>query len=711
MVTKPINRNAVAAILEPRSIAVLGASRDPHKRGFQAINTLQTEGFPGSIYPVNPGEEEILGLHCWASVAEINRPIDLALITTPGPIATQLLHECAAAGVRGAVIVAAGFAESDGHGQRLQEKLISASESDGIRFVGPNTNGVYNASNGLNLVGAPDIPAGSIAVLSQSGNIFLTIMLEAQRLTHVGFSFYVGIGNEADLGFADFLTFASDDASTSCVLVYAEGFKDGRAVLEAARIAAAKKPLVALKSGRTEIGKVAVRSHSAALAGAAEVWDSALSQAGIYVVPRLDMLLPVADALATSPVFKEPGVAIVSDGGGPATLAADRLDAMGLEVPELSEQTRSELARVLPPAAALRNPIDVAGAADASPAVLADVLEIVARDHSASAILVAGIFGGYAERFSADLEKPESEAGCRFGKIREYSGKPIIVQSAYAGNNTTPLKKLRAASVPVHASVDVAVTCLEALYRRGQYLATYEARSDLRLVRSRAPNNGRARLLSEPTARKLLESHGIDTGAWTLAASDRDAGQAAVDFDCPVALKIASADVEHKSDSGGVHLGIRSADQARTSYRAILRDVAASAPTAQLEGVLVVPMAEEGVELFVGVHGDPALGPVIAVGLGGRNVEALKAVSFRALPLSRLEAAEMLATSPTNELLNGWRGGPAADREALVDLLMAVSALVLGDPLIDQLDLNPVIAHAEGFDLVDVRIALTGDTN
>jgi acetate---CoA ligase (ADP-forming) len=695
----------ITALLRPRSVAVIGASSDPLKRGYQAIRRLQEDGFPHPIYPVNPKDDEILGLRAYPDVEAIDGEVDLALLVTPAPSVPDLLHACGRKGVRAAVVIAVGFGETGEEGRTLEEEAAAAASQHGIALVGPNTNGVFTLPARMNLVGAADVPEGRLALVCQSGNMGLSLFTDAAAMGSVGYSSYVGIGNEAGVRYHELLPHLGDDPDTGAVVMYAEGFRDGRAFLAAATQLTPRKPIVLYKAGRTEAARRSALSHTGAIAGRPEVADALLRQAGIEVVERSDELLPVSEALLRQPPVRRGRVAVLADGGGHATIAADALGRLGLVLAEVSDVTRQRLADLLPAAASTRNPVDVAGGTDRDPSLFAACVECLLADDAVGGVLCVGLLGGYGIRFSGDLAAGEEAAARSMAQQARDAGKPLVVQSAYAHHRPRAHQLLREAGVGVHASVETAVRCLAALARRGTFLASAADRSTLE-VPSRAAASSR-RALTEPVGRDLLLRHGLDVGAWELATNAEAAADAAEQLGGAVALKVVAPEVVHKSDVGGVELDVRGGDEARTAYRRIVERVRAAQPTARLEGVLVTRMAPPGLELLVGATTDPTFGPIVTVGSGGTAVEVLGDAAFRAVPVTRTEVHELLDELAVSAMLDGHRGSAAVDREAIVDLVVAVSDVLRAEPGIVELDLNPVIAHPDGLDLVDVRVVTT----
>jgi acetyltransferase len=704
-------------ILDARSVAVVGASRDEKKRGYLAVKALIESRFEGSVYPVNPHEETILGLPCYRTVLDIENHVDLALITTSADSAPAIVEECGRKGVAGAVIVAGGFGEIGARGKRLQEEIVAIAARHGMRLVGPNTSGMINVHSGLNLVGLNEVPKGDIALLSQSGNMALHLITEAHLKSQKGFSYYVGVGNEADIKFHEYLEFLSGDPNTRAILMYVEGMSDGRRFLQQAYKTSREKPIILLKSGRSEKGGRSIGSHTGALAGISEVARTAFTRAGIVTVEHSDELFPAAEALASLPPIRNNRVAILADGGGHAAIAADVLSDHGVEIPELAKATREKLARVLSGNASLHNPLDLAGSADADPGVFADCARILLESRQIGGLLIVGLFGGYGFRFSERLRFVEEDAAHRMGKLIRETNKPIVLHSLYKFARPHSHDLLRYYGIPVFDSVDVTCKCIAVLSQYGRYLGTYRHRTSFvfhwgskakrggEKILGQAAAEGRSALL-EHEAKQLLRLHGASVSDDRLARTADEAVSMAAEAGCPVALKICSPDILHKSDADGVRLGLSGKKQVADAFTAILKRAARYRQDGDIRGCIVSPMAGPGVELIVGTKIDPQFGPVIMFGAGGILVELLRDVVFRVLPISRNAARQMLTELRAAPLLNGIRGRPPVDIDALVDLLTTVSELVESYPRIQEMDFNPVIAHEKGLTVVDARVLL-----
>ncbi len=704
-------------LFDARSVAVVGASRDEKKRGFQAIKTLLEGKYEGEIYPVNPKEDRVLGLHCYSSLEEIEEPVDLVLITTPAKTIPGILEQCGKKGVSGAVIIAGGFGELGADGKKLQDQMVQVANDQGVRLVGPNTSGMISVHSNMNLVGLSHIPRGDIALISQSGNMALALITEAELKSQKGFSYYVGVGNEADLKFHEYLQFFTQDPKTRAIIMYVEGMSDGRKFLQQAYKTTVEKPIVLLKSGRSAKGAKSAGSHTGALAGLSEVARIAFRRAGITNIENSDELFPVAEALANLPPIRNNKVAVLADGGGHATIATDLLTDLGVEIPHLKKSTREELEKVLSPNASLVNPIDVAGSTDADPSVFAECARILLDDDNIGGLLVVGLFGGYGIRFAEKLKFMEEDAAHQLGKLVKKSGKPILVHSLYTFAHPHSLDLLRYYNIPVHDSVDIACKCISSLSEYGQFLDSHhrrhsfvfnwghKANDEATVMINGAYGEGRNSLL-EHEAKQLLHLHNAPVQQDLVATSGEEAARLGKDIDGPVVLKIVSPDILHKSEAGGVRLGITSVKEARAAYSEIMKSAKAYKPDADIRGCLVSPMAPGGMEVIIGTKIDQQFGPVIMFGIGGIFVEVLKDVVFRVLPITKRAARRMISEIKSYPILKGFRGKPPVDQNALVELLMTVSEIIEAYPQIHEIDLNPVIVRDNGLSIVDARIIL-----
>ena len=599
-------------------------------------------------------------------------------------------------------------------GKALEEETLAQAKAHGIRLIGPNTNGIFNLHHRMNLVGVRDAEAGNIAIVSQSGNMMLALVTEAQRRRQLGFSTFIGVGNQLDVRFHEYLEYFGEDENTAVPVFYVEGFKNGRRFLDVAREVTPRKPVVVYKSGRTEAGQASASSHTGSLAGSFDLTRDLLRQAGVTVVEQSDKILSVAEGLSLLPPAGGDRIAILADSGGHGTITADALMESGLRLAEISDETRAALTEILPAQASLANPVDVAGGTDDNPAVFGDCTRILLEDPGVDLLMIAGMFGGYAVRFAESLGEAEIETSARIGELVRKHGKPVVVQSLYATHKPEPLRVLREAGVPLFIWPENAVHCAAECVRYGAArrrlrdhppVAAGPARAEAAAIIEKARAEGRGALFDHE-AKDLLAAYGVGVPKGVLIQDDADITAAETFGDRLLAMKIVSQDILHKSDAGGVKLNVRGDDAIRAARGEILANARAYDSEARIEGVLCTPMAEAGVEVIIGVVQDPIFGPVMMFGLGGIFVEVLKDVAFRAIPMSRADAHEMLDQIASRKILEGVRGNPPVDKKAIVDLMMAVAELVQAHPEIAEIDLNPVIARADALDVADARMIL-----
>ncbi|TVP47660.1 MAG: CoA-binding protein [Gemmatimonadales bacterium] len=739
--------SALHRALHPRGIAVVGASRDPTKRGHQVVRALLDRGFGGAVVPVNPAGGEVLGLPASPSLESAPGPLDLAVICTPAASVPEVIRSCGRRGIAGAVVLAAGFGELGEGGEALEAELVRAAREAGVRVVGPNTSGILNLPLGLDLIGVAGIRPGSLALLTQSGNMSLTLLREAADRPGEGFSMVIGVGNEADAAFHEYLELLGADPGIRAILVHAESFRQGGRFLEAAREVGRNTPVVVLKGGRTRAGDQAARSHTGAVATDHAVIRSGLRGAGIIEVTRSDDLLAVGRTLATQPPAAPPagrtgteqtgaGLLILADGGGQGTLAADMLEELGVPLAVPDEATRTALRTLLGPNAALANPVDLAGAADRDPGVFARALELVLRDPAVAGVLMVSLFGGYALRFAAELEGAEGEAALALASRARGAGKPLVIHSIYGEADTPAIRILHREGVPLFRSLETACRAAAATWERARLLQRLHRvpfpsgaprpsgashpeppgfRSDPGAGIAVDPvpvarAEGRTTLLETET-RALLAGFGVPLVPAHFCTSVEDAVAALERFGAPVVLRAVSDTILHKSEAGGVALGLTTPDEVSAAHARVLEDVTRFAMSRGLEhglrGVLVSPMLPPPrVELLVGMRRSPSFGPVISLGAGGVAVEVHRDVAVRILPLAEGEVTEMVEELRIAPLLRGYRGQPGVDLSALAALVEGLARCAEALPEIAEIEMNPVFATSAGVVAVDARAYL-----
>jgi acetyl coenzyme A synthetase (ADP forming)-like protein len=694
---------SVRPLLEPRSVAVVGASRDPASIGGVLLRNVHAS-CRGSVYPVHPTATELQGLRAYPRVSAIGAPVDLAVVAVPAAAVADVIADCARAGVHGLVVISSGFGEV-ASGREAETRLRQEVRARGMRLVGPNCLGVINTDpeRGVNASFAPGVPTpGTLAMLSQSGALGLAV-LDHVRTRGLGVSSFVSVGNKADVSSNDLLSYWSEDPRTSVILLYLESFGNPRKFARIAPVVARQKPIIAVKSGRSAAGVRAASSHSAALASLDVAVDALFEQSGIIRTRTLEELFDVAALLSTQPLPAGRRVAVVTNAGGPGILLADACEAQGLTLPALAERTRERLREFLPAAAGVTNPVDMTAAAP--PEHYARAIEVVGADPNTDALVVI-----YIPVLASPTEMAAAIARAA-GTVA--AAKPVLVVFMSADPIPAELGAGPRGALPAYRFPENAAIVLAAAERYGRwrhrpvsapFVLGDAARAAVRAVVERVLECADGpRWLEPDDLATVLRAAGI-----TVATAERvapgDAAAAAERLGFPLVAKAIAPGVLHKSDVGGVKLGLHSGSDVAAAVEAM--DAAMRAVGTQLEAVLLQREVAVGVEAMVGVTSDPTFGPVLVCGLGGVLVELLRDVSFRLPPVTELDGAEMLALLRGGRLLDGYRGSPPADRAALIDVICRVSAIVEAVPELRELDLNPVkvLAPHQGAVVIDARL-------
>ncbi len=702
---------SLKAMLTPRSIAVVGASRRPGSIGNKVFHNLLAQEFPGVIYPVNPNATAVASVKAYPGVLDIPDEVDMAIIIVPAEMVPAVAEQCGRKGIKGMVIISAGFAESGPEGKERQRKLVDIAAGYGMRVVGPNCMGIINSDPAVNMNAtfSPVFPApGKISFATQSGALELAI-LEYARELNLGLSTVVSIGNMADVSGVDLLQYWEEDPATRVILLYLESFGDPRKFARVARRVAMTKPIVAVKSGRTAAGSRAAASHTGAMASTEVAVGALFTQAGIIRVDTLEQLFDVATLLSEQPVPRGKRVAILTNGGGPGILTADACASEGLELPAVSDSSSDILRGFMPAGSNLSNPIDMT--ADATADHYRKALDLLVEEDYLDIAIVIFI--------PPVITAPEAVASV----IREASQKfrkkgKTLVASFIGGRGAAPnLGSEKDGYVPAFSFPESTARALASAYNYGRWLqrpkGTVPSFKGLDgkcagLLLTAAPEQmaGGPRWLDIPSVNALLNCYGIGTAPMKQAATPAEAAAAGREIGFPVAVKLLSATIMHKSEVGGVFLDLRTEEQVEDAFRQLQERLARSGREKEMQGVTVQPMVSGGVEVIVGVTQDPAFGPLMMFGMGGVQAELFKDVTFRIHPLTDVDAEEMVRSVRTYQLLQGWRGSPAADIPALEDLLLRVSAMIEDLPRIKELDLNPVkvFEAGKGYMVVDARI-------
>ncbi len=694
-------------LLQPRSVAIIGVSRSPEKVGNVLLRTIIADGFEGELIPVNPHATEILGRHCYRDVRDYPGPIDLAVLVVPRVAVEAAVESVLAKGVGAIVIVAAGFREKDAEGAALEEEIARLCRAREVPMLGPNSVGIINTHHRLNASFATHIPStGGISVLSQSGALCAALLdLAARR--RLGLAKLISSGNQGGLNETELLAALGEDPNTRIIVGYLESIADGAAFIRTAARVGASKPVILMKVGATRTGARAAASHTGSLADGEVAYAAAFKRAGVIRADRFEDLLDFAMAFALQPLPRGRRIGVVTNGGGPGVIAADALDRCCLEASPLSPSTLEVLAEHLPGIATARNPVDVLE--DAGHRLVGLAVRAVCADPAIDGVIV--------------LVKPmavlalEESAELIAGATRE--GKPIL--AAFLGGDALRPGRLRLRSlgVPDYPSPERAAAAMKAMCDYSAWLHAPPRvvvrfpvnRRRVERIIARSLRAGR-RAIGIASAKDVLSAYDFPVLPGHPAASGEEAVEAADRIGYPVAMKILSPDVVHKSLVGGVRLSLTTPDMVRDAFDLMTLRVGRLAPEARIDGVYVEKMAPRGTEVVIGTTRDPRFGPMLMFGLGGVFVEVLKDVAFHLAPVSAEEAMEMLASTRSYALLAGGSAGSAADLSAIAGCLQRISQLVTDFPQIAELDINPLVVGPVGTEPVvaDARIFLSDGT-
>lgn len=700
---------SIGRLLRPRSVAVIGASNRRGTIGYHLFHNVRARGFQGPVHPVNPSVTEIDGVPAVSSVADIEGDVDLAVVAVPARAVPAVVDQCAAKGVGAVVVISAGFGETGPEGAALERDVLARARRGGMRLVGPNCLGVANTAIGLDATFAPTAPRpGRVAFQSQSGAIGIALLARAAS-TGIGISSFVSVGNKADVSGNDLLQYWEDDPGTDVILLYLESFGNPRRFSRIARRVSQRKPIVAVKSGRSRAGLRAASSHTAAVATSDVAVEALFRQTGVVRVDTLDELLEVTQVLASQPLPGGDRVAIVGNSGGPGILAADTAEGAGLEVVELGATTRHALRALLGPHAAVGNPVDMV--ASAQPAQYRRALELVLADDAVDAVIV--IFTPPLVTRLDEVAEAVARAVAGDGDAAAGEGptpKPVVA-AVLAGPEPPPAfrggdgrRGIPTFSAPEPAAIALGRVVEYARWRRREpgrvpELSGIDGSAASTLVTGALAGAPRGRWLDADEATTLLGTFGIPTVEVRRAGSSDEAAAVAEAFGFPVALKAASGAMVHKSDVGGLRLDLRSGQQVRDAFVAMEAQLGP-----ELGGIVVQRMARPGVETIIGLVQDPAFGPLVMFGMGGIATELLADRSFRVVPLTDVDAHELVRGLRGSPLLFGYRGAAPVAVDALEDVLVRIGVLADTCPEVSELDLNPVVVSERGVDVVDAKV-------
>ncbi len=689
---------AMKALLQPESVAILGCSGDLNRINGRPLKYFLEKGYKGRLYPVNPNQREIAGLRCYPDVLAIPGDVELAVVAVPANLVMQTMRQVAAKRVPAAVIFSSGFAEMGEEGVAAQRELVAIARTGGVRFCGPNAVGVVNAfecvtASFSEYLEGP-LTAGPIGFVSQSG-AFGTGIAALARERGLGLGYYVNTGNEADIDVADALGFIVEDPRIRVVAGYVEGVRNGRKLLAVVdRAMALGKPMILTKVGRSDAGARAAASHTGALAGADAVLEGVLRQKGVIRADDEEQMIDLVEMFTNCRSPRGSRVGIVSQSGGAGVLACDRAEELGLGVPVLDAVTQAKVKQILPGYAAVANPVDLTGTSLAEPELIHRTMrEVLAAPEVDIGLLWVRLMDKYVD-VMVDM----------ITDISRSTDKTFVVSWLAAPRGA--LEALRARGICVARGAAQAVSAVAGLVRharaREDWLADAAARDAAAIERTPPALPAEPGFMSSADAAALLRKAGVPLVAFEVARTVEEVLEAARRLGYPVALKIESRDIPHKSDAGGVALGIADEGALRAGFETVMRSARERQPEARIEGVLVQKMIGDSVEMVIGVHRDAAFGPVVMVGFGGILVEVLKDVAFAAAPVTHSEADAMLSRLRAARILDGVRGRPPVDRRRLCELLVDVSRLAAAaGPRLSGLDLNPVMAGPNGATAVD----------
>ncbi|HPC93460.1 MAG TPA: acetate--CoA ligase family protein [Sedimentisphaerales bacterium] len=696
---------SLQSFFAPKSVAIVGASRQKGKVGYEILVNMISSGFEGKIWPVNRSTDSIEGLTCYPDLTSIGQTPELVIVIVPAKSVLGVIEECAKIGTKAVIIITAGFKEVGEEGKKLEDEIVRVARRAGIRIIGPNCLGVTVTASKLNASFGGDLPeVGGIGYLSQSGAL-LAAILDIAKANGIGFSSLFSIGNKADVDELDLVEALAEDPNTTVIAGYLENIKDGNAFVHAAEKISHEKPILLMKSGGTAAGARAASSHTGSLAGSEVAYEAMFARAGIIRCDSITQQFDFAQAFANQPLPQGPSVVILTNAGGAGIMAADAIEREGLTFAKLSPETIEKLKTKLPPAANFHNPVDVLGDALADRYEFA--LDVLLDDPNVETVLVLLTPQAMTEA------KETAEAIVRMS--RRKPDKPILACFMGASKVAEGVKVFRQAKIPQYDSPEAAVATIKAMADYVRWRARPKRvvrlfpvnRRKVESIIERHLRQG-AREIGEAESKEILEAYGFATPNGSIATTPEQAANIAEQLGYPVVLKIWSPDIVHKSDVGGVKVGLKSAQEVKDAFDLMMYRIPKKAPQAHILGVLVQEMCSSGREVILGMHRDPHFGPLMMFGMGGIMVEVLKDVAFYLAPLTEDEAKQMLMNTKTYQLLKGVRGQEGVDIEVIAEGLQRLSQLVTEFPQIQEMDINPYVVGLPGTTpiAVDARISV-----
>ncbi len=691
----------------PKSIAIIGASRTPGKVGHDILKNLVQFGYQGTIYPINPEASEILGLKVYPSILDVPDGVSMAVVVVPPKSVSDVVDQCGKKGTDSAVIITAGFRESGSEGTKLENELVKRAKEAGVKFIGPNCLGMIDTHSRVNASFAAGMPSkGNIGFFSQSGALGI-VVLDLALAEDIGFSKFISMGNKADISDEEILLALADDDSTKVILGYIEGVRDGKKFVEIASQVSKKKPLIILKTGITSAGVKAASSHTGALAGRETSFEAAFKQSGIIRAYTVSELFNYALAFANQPLPQGPNVAIITNSGGPGIIAADACDKLGLQLTPLHKEIVNELRKFLPPFASFYNPVDILG--DATAERYEKALYTVIQDEKVQGIVVL-----LTPTAVVDVEGTAKA----IANIANLIDKPILTSFMGKKSIESGSKILMKYHVPNYSSPEHAVSALHAMYQYQVWTKRPEkvypsfggVKDKAGDIFKRVKEENREQL-RDSEVYDILHAYGFSQPKSLMARTSEEAVAAAKGIGYPVVMKIISPQILHKSDIGGVKVNINSKKEVENAFFDITTKVKHVMPTAQINGVMIQEMVSNGKEVIIGITKDVQFGHMIMFGLGGIYVEVLKDITFRIVPLSKEDAYEMVRETKVFPLLRGVRGEAETDIEAIEKSLLVLSQMAIDFPQIIEAEVNPLLVkkRGDGVVAIDARFIIGGD--
>ncbi len=700
---------ALEAIFSPKNVAVIGATENPGSVGRTILWNLISNPFGGTVFPVNPKRASVLGIKAYPNIAAVPELVDLAVVVTPAPTVPGVIKECVEAGVKGAIIISAGFKEIGEQGAELERQILENAKRGKMRIIGPNCLGVMNSLTGLNATFAAAMARpGNVGFITQSGAL-ATAILDWSFTENVGFSAFVSVGSMLDVGWGDLIYYLGDDPRTESIVLYMETIGDARSFLSAAREVALVKPIIVIKPGRTEGAARAAASHTGSLTGSDEVLEAAFRRSGVLRVNSIADLFHMAEVLAKQPRPKGPHLTILTNAGGPGVIATDALIMNGGELTEISDETMKKLNAILPPQWSHNNPIDILG--DASPERYAQALEIAAQDPNADGLLVI---------LTPQAMTDPTETAEHLKQYAHSTGKPFFASWMGGEDVRAGISILNRAKIPSFGYPDEAARMFTYMWRytdnlRGLY-ETPVLPADLDATSARAQGekiieavrSSNRTLLTEFESKQLLAAYGIPIAETRIAKSEDEAVSHANAIGYPIVLKLFSETITHKTDVGGVQLNLADADDVRRAWRAIHKSVSDKVGAQHFQGVTVQPMIRltDGYELIIGASIDPQFGPVLLFGTGGQLVEVFQDRALALPPLNTTLARRMIERTTIYRALKGVRGRKPVDLPALEQLMVRFAQLVVEQRFIKEIDINPLLAAPDRLIALDARVVV-----